>query len=132
MLKKKSYYFSLSLLVGERFKEYMMMMMNCFCGMVDRQKTFSFIPSWDHCQRSSPWQISDMPGAGFELAQNLSSGLVEWSSAIEITTTPWGKFWNFALLFNAILVLGFFRFLLLVLDLYYMILSYKLLCLQRR
>ena len=28
----------------------MMMMMNCFCGMVDRRKTFSLISSWDHCQ----------------------------------------------------------------------------------
>ena len=36
-----------------------MMMMNCFCGMVDRQKAFSLISSWDHCQRSSPLQISD-------------------------------------------------------------------------
>ena len=37
----------------------MMMMMNCFCGMVDRRKAFSLISSWDHCQRSSPLQISD-------------------------------------------------------------------------
>ena len=55
----------------------MMMMMNCFCGMVDRRKTFSLISSWDHCQRSSPSRISDTPRAGFETAQNLSSGLVE-------------------------------------------------------
>ena len=33
-------------------------MMNCFCGMVDRQKAFSLISSWDHCQRSSPSWIS--------------------------------------------------------------------------
>ena len=26
----------------------MMMMMNCFCGMVDRQKTFSLISNWVH------------------------------------------------------------------------------------
>ena len=58
-----------------------MMMMNCFCGMVDRRK--------DHCQRSSPSRISDTPWAGFEPAQNLSSGLVEWSFAVVITTTPW-------------------------------------------
>ena len=55
----------------------MMMMMSCFCGMVDRRKTFSLISSRDHCQRFSPLQISDTPQAGFELAQNLSSGLVE-------------------------------------------------------
>ena len=30
----------------------LMMMMNCFCGMVDQQKTFSLISSRDHCQRS--------------------------------------------------------------------------------
>ena len=55
----------------------MMMMMNCFCGMVVRRKAFNLISSWDHCQRSTPSQISDMPRAGFEPAQNLSSDLVE-------------------------------------------------------
>ena len=40
-------------------------------------------------QRSSPLQISDMPRRGFEPAQNLSPGLVEWSCAVVITTTPW-------------------------------------------
>ena len=59
----------------------MMMMMNCFCGMADR-----LISSRDHCQRSSPSRISDSPLAGFELAQNLSSGFVEWSCAVAITT----------------------------------------------
>ena len=48
----------------------MMMMVNCFCGMVDRRKTFSLISSRDHCQRSSPLQISDTPRAGFKPAQN--------------------------------------------------------------
>ena len=66
----------------------MKMMMNCFCGMVDRRKTFSLISSRDHCQRSSPSRISDTPRVGFEPAQNLSSGLVEWSCAVVITTTP--------------------------------------------
>ena len=51
--------------------------LNCFCGMVDQRKVFSLISSRDHCHRSSPLQISDMPRAGFEPAQNLSSGLVE-------------------------------------------------------
>ena len=46
----------------------MMMMMNCFCGMVDWRKAFSLISSWDHCQRSSPSRISDSPQAGFEPA----------------------------------------------------------------
>ena len=52
-------------------------LMNYFCGMVDRRKAFSLISSRDHCQRSSPSRISNTPRAGFEPAQNLSSGLVE-------------------------------------------------------
>ena len=63
-------------------------LMNCFCGMVDRRKAFSLISSRDHCQRSSPSQISNTPRAGFKPAQSLSSGLVEWSCAVMITTTP--------------------------------------------
>ena len=59
----------------------MMIMMNCFSGMVDRQETFSLISSWDHCQRSSPSWISDMPWAEFRPAQNLSSSFVEWLSS---------------------------------------------------
>ena len=66
----------------------MMMMMNCFCGMVDWRKAFSLISSQGHCQRSSPSWISDMPRAGFEPAQDLSSGFVEWSCVVVITTTP--------------------------------------------
>ena len=66
----------------------MMLMVNCLCGMVDRRKVFTLISSRDHCQRSSPSRISDTPRAGFETAQNLSSGLVEWSCAVVITTTP--------------------------------------------
>ena len=56
-----------------------MMMMNCFCRMVDPRKAFSLISSRNHCQRSYPSRISDTPRAGFEPAQNLSSGLLEWS-----------------------------------------------------
>ena len=59
------------------YNELMMIMMNGFCGMVHRRKKFSLISSRDHCQRSSPSRISDTPRAGFEPAQNLSSGLVE-------------------------------------------------------
>ena len=51
----------------------MMMMMNCFCAMVDRRKAFSLISSWDHSQRSSASQISNMPQAELEPAQNLGS-----------------------------------------------------------
>ena len=56
--------------------------------MVDRRKTMSLISSQDHCQRSSPSRISNTLRAEFEPAQNLSSGLVERSSAVVITTTP--------------------------------------------
>ena len=67
----------------------MTMIVNCFCGMVDRRKVFSLIWSQDHYQKSSPLQISNMPQVIFEHAQNLSSGLVELSCAVVITTTPW-------------------------------------------
>ena len=62
----------------------MVVMMNCFCSMVDRRKAFSLLSSRDHCQKSSPSWISDTPRAGFEPAQNLTSGLVEWSCAVVI------------------------------------------------
>ena len=61
---------------------------NCFCGMVDRRKALSPISSGDHCQESSLSRISYTLRAGFEPAQNLLSGLVEWSCAVVITTTP--------------------------------------------
>ena len=63
------------------------MIINCFCGMVDRRITFSLISSRDHCQRFSPSRISDRLRAGVEPAQNLSLGLVEWRCAAVITTT---------------------------------------------
>ena len=50
-------------------------------------KSVGLISSRHHCQRSSPSRISDTLWAGFESTQNLSSGLVEWSCAIVITTT---------------------------------------------
>ena len=62
-------------------------MMNCFWGMVDRRKTFSLFSSADHCQRSLPSRISDTPRAGFEPDENLSSGFLDWSCAVMITTT---------------------------------------------
>ena len=68
--------------------EPIMMMVNCFCGMIDQRKAFSLISSRDHCRRSSPSRISDMLQAGSDPAQNLSSGLVEWSCAVVLTTTP--------------------------------------------
>ena len=65
-----------------------LMVMNCFCGMVDRQKAFRLISSREHCQRFSPSRISDTSRAGFEPAQTMSLGLVEWSCAVVIITTP--------------------------------------------
>ena len=55
----------------------MMMMMNCFCGKVNRRNTFRLISSRDHCQRSSPWRIVDTLRAECEPVHNLNSGLVE-------------------------------------------------------
>ena len=72
----------------------MMMMMNCFFGMVNRWKAFNLISSRNYSQRSSPSGISDTPRVRFKLAQNLSSGLVEWSSARMITTTPGRHPWS--------------------------------------
>ena len=66
----------------------MIMMMNCFCGMVDQRKALNLISKWNHYQRSSPSRISDMPRTGFQPTQSLSSGLVEWSCPVVITTTP--------------------------------------------
>ena len=45
------------------------MMMNCFCGMVDRPKAFSLISSRDHCQRSSLSRISDTPSRVWTCAE---------------------------------------------------------------
>ena len=59
-----------------------------FCDMVNRRKAFSIISSRGHFQRSSPSWISDTSRAGFEPAQNLSSGFDEWSCAVVITTAP--------------------------------------------
>ena len=64
------------------------MIMNCFCGMVDQRKAFSLIFSKDHWQRFSPSWISDTPQAEFEAAQNVISGFIEWSFAAMITTKP--------------------------------------------
>ena len=59
-----------------------------FCGIVDWRKTFSLISSREHCQGSSLSRISNMPRTGFERAQNLSSGIFEWSCVLVVTTGP--------------------------------------------
>ena len=51
----------------------MMMMMNCFCGMVDQREVVSLISRLDHGQKFSPLWISDMPGVGFEPVLSLGS-----------------------------------------------------------
>ena len=58
-----------------------MMMINCFSGMVDRQKAFSLVSSRVHCQRSSPSRIRNHAASRIEPAQNMSSRFVEWSCA---------------------------------------------------
>ena len=67
------------------------MMLNCFCGMIDRRKEFSLISSQDRRQRFSPFRISNTPRAGLEPAQNLSSTLC-WMELCNIdnhyTTAP--------------------------------------------
>ena len=45
-----------------------LMMMNCFCGMAHRGKTFTLTSNRDFYRRFSPSQISDTPQAGFEPA----------------------------------------------------------------
>ena len=64
-----------------------MMMMNCYCGMVDWRKAFSLISSRDHCQRCSLSRIFNTLRAGIEPTQSLSSGIVEWGCAVVITST---------------------------------------------
>ena len=63
------------------------MMMNCFCGMVNWHKRHLALFPARIIVRDPHHSESDMPWAVFEPEQNLSSGLVEWSSAIVITTT---------------------------------------------
>ena len=62
-----------------------MMMMKCFCDMVDWWNAFSLISSWNHCQRSSSLWILNKSWAVFKPAQNVSSGFNEWSCAVVIT-----------------------------------------------
>ena len=52
-----------------------MMMINCFCGMVDQRRRSALFLAGNI--RSSPLQISDLPRTRFQPAQNVSSGLVE-------------------------------------------------------
>ena len=67
---------------------YLSMMISDELWIVNCDDERSLFSSRDHCQRPSPSRISDTPRAGFEPAQNLSSGFDEWSCAVVITTTP--------------------------------------------
>ena len=68
-----------------------MIMMNCFCSMVDRRKAFSLISSLDHCQRSSPSRISDTAASRVWACAEPEFRL-RWmklcSSAVVITASP--------------------------------------------
>ena len=59
-----------------------------FCGIVDWRNVFSFTSSRDRSKRSWPSRISETRQVGFEPTQNLSSGFVEWSCAVIVTSTP--------------------------------------------
>ena len=65
--------------------------------MADQRKALSLISRRDICQRLLPLQISDTPGTGFQPAQNLSSGLVEWRCVVVKTTTSIYQFVNFSI-----------------------------------
>ena len=62
----------------------LVIMMNIFSGKYDRRKGYSLIFSREHCQRSSPLQISNMPWVVFEPAQNLYSGFLKWSFTVTL------------------------------------------------
>ena len=64
-----------------------MIMMSCFCGMVDQQKVFSLTPSQDHFQRSSSLQISDKLQAGFERAQKVQHDNIGYSYSVIVKGT---------------------------------------------
>ena len=54
-----------------------MMTINLFCGMVDGRKVFVLFPAGIIVRDPHHRESHDTPQAGFEPAQNLSSGLVE-------------------------------------------------------
>ena len=54
-----------------------LIMMNYFCGMIERRKTLKLISSRDHCQRFSLPLIYDTSRVGFESAENLGLSIIE-------------------------------------------------------
>ena len=59
-----------------------------FLACLTKGRCFALFPAGTNCQGSSPLQISDTLQAEFEPAENLSSGLVDWSCAVVMTATP--------------------------------------------
>ena len=64
-----------------------MMMMNCFCGMVDQQTCLDLF-SAGTIVRDPHHRVSLTRHEHYLFAQNLSSGFVEWSCAVVTNTTP--------------------------------------------
>ena len=65
------------------------LMLNCCCKIVDRRKTLSFAISRNDCKGISLSQTSDTMRAVVELVQGLSSGFIEGSCALVVSTTRW-------------------------------------------
>ena len=65
----------------------MMIMMNCFCGMVDRGKAFSLISSRDYVRDPHHRESPARHKQDLNLRGNLSSGFVERSCAVESSNT---------------------------------------------
>lgn len=66
-----------------------MVMMNCYFGMIDRRYMLSLTSCQDHCQRISALRIPDIPRVGFASAQNLNSEVEKKDerSCASVTTT---------------------------------------------
>ena len=64
---------------GKRFCQntQKIMMMNCFCRMVDNRKKLNLISSQNHCKRFLPLPISNILEVGFEPTENLISNFAE-------------------------------------------------------
>ena len=96
---KVTYKYWFDLILRSKLKM-MMMMMNCFFGMADRQKASNIISSGGYCQRFLPSQTSGSQTSGtrrveFEPARSLR--FFKRSCTVVITTTPlfWKRWHNF-------------------------------------
>ena len=77
LISSTEYILCYSQVHGNRKMIMTMLMMNCFCYMVNRRKVLNLITSGDLCQRSSQTQISDILWARFQPALNLVSVISE-------------------------------------------------------